>query len=94
VEFVQQSERVAATDEDDVRLLDCARSIGSVMYRLKLESHLAKATVLFTVCPAIVKGIRNEHNANSLADEIPDLSLSMVEVSATMQSRVADQEQA
>jgi hypothetical protein len=65
------------------------------MYRLKLESHLAEATVrLFTVCPAIVKGIRNEHNANSLADEISDLSLSMVEVSATMQSRVADQEQA
>jgi hypothetical protein len=35
----------------------------------------------------------NEHNANSLADEIPDFSLSVIEVSAAMQSRVADQKQ-
>src|SRR5215469_8288378 len=64
VEFVQQSERVAATDEDDFRLLDCARSIGNVMYRLKLEFHSAEASLrLFAVCPAIVKGIWNERNA-------------------------------
>jgi hypothetical protein len=51
------------------------------MYRPELESHFAKAIFrLFTVCPAIVKGMWNEHNANSLADEIPDLSLGMVEV--------------
>src|SRR6516162_2129393 len=90
----QQSERVAAAGEDDFRLLDCARSIGNVVYRSELKPHLAQAVFrLFRVCPALMKCIWNEHNANSLADKILDLSLSMVEVSAAMQTRVADQEQ-
>jgi hypothetical protein len=94
MEFIQQPERVAATDEDDFRLLDCARRVGNVVYRPELESHFAEATFrLFTVCPAILKGIWNEHNANSFADKIPDLSRGVVEVFAPMQSRVADQEQ-
>src|SRR5215469_9562120 len=84
VEFVQQSKRVPATNKNNLGLFDCTWGIGDVVHRHHFESHLAKTAFgLCTVCPPIVKRIRNKDDTGSVADEVLHFRLDMIEIAST-----------
>src|SRR5262249_37456064 len=94
LKFVQQSESVATTNKNNLRLPDCTQSIRNVVGRRKIKSHLAQAASgLYTVCAPIVKCIGNKCDASPLAHEISDFSLDMIEVAATVHRGVANQQE-
>src|SRR5215831_7789126 len=91
LKFMQQSESVATTNKYDLRLLNCTQSIRNVVGRPKFKPHLAQAVFgLYTVCPPIMKCVRNEYHPSSAANEISDFSLDMIEIAPTEHRGIAN----
>jgi hypothetical protein len=88
---MQQSERVATTNKNYLRPLDCTLEIRYVVRRRKLKPHLVQAAFrLCTVCSSIMKCVRDEYDPSTATDEISDFSLDMIEVAPTVHGRVAN----
>src|SRR5215471_14414949 len=94
LKFMQQSERVPPTNKNNLRQLDCSQSVRNVVGRRKFKPHLGQAAFgLCTVCPPIMKCIRDEYDPSTATDEISDFSLDMIEVAPTVHGRVTNQQE-
>src|SRR5882724_1737135 len=92
VQFFQKAEGISATHKNRIRFLDCTLRMGNVVDGHQVVSHIAKPLArLGRVLVSVVQRKRHEGDSPSVLEEVSDLRLHVVQVSAPVQSRVANQ---
>src|SRR5262245_31647236 len=90
---LQQTKRIATTNENRIRLLNRFVWIGYRMCGLDGIAHCRNARLRFgCIAVAFEKCERKEKNFSSVAEKAFDLLLDVIEVTATVNRGIADQQ--